>query len=121
MTPAEELAGAADKLDALVDGASDGPWEVDSHKDMLDPGGPTWFLDGIERWRGLTNNVQLGEDEGTARYIAAMNPLIGEALASMMRNEVRTYLKGRGATHDGRDAFPIRLDLLDIARLINGS
>lgn len=113
MTPAEELTAAADKLDALVAGASDGPWAVDSHLDMLDPP-RTWHLEGIERWRGLTNNVQLGEDEGTARYIAAMNPLVGKAMVEMLREEAaeaRLY-RGRRPDHLSRHA-------LRFARLIN--
>lgn len=86
MTPADELTAAADRLDALVAEASDGPWRVESHLDPLTPP-RTWHLDGIERWRGLTNNVHLGEDEGTARYIAAMDPQCGAVLAEWLRDE----------------------------------
>lgn len=127
MTPAEVLAAAADKLDALTSGASDGPWEVCSHTDMLNPGGPSWFLDGIERWRGLTNNVQLGEDEGTARYIAAMNPLVGSLLAQVLRRFADACERDSRPTHD-RWSRPQRVDdripgltaALDLAYLIIG-
>ena len=130
MTPGELLAAAADRLDALVANASDGPWEVGSHYDMLYPDRPSWFLDGVERWRGMTNNVNVGEDEGTARYIAAMNPLVGKALATMLRTFANEYVRETRHFHEMwneaarvrmiGDRFPGFAQALELARIIVG-
>lgn len=121
MTPAEVLAAAADRLDALIAGASDGPWQVEGLKETPVSDETTWYLEGIERWRGMTNSVHLGEDEGTARYIAAMNPLVGKALAEVLRNAAKNaetlnrppYTSGASVTQGDSD-------LLMLARLIIG-
>jgi hypothetical protein len=63
----------ADDLRALAAAATPGPWEVEHHLDMLDPPG-SWYIADLERWRGYTNNVGFGEDEATARYVAAVSP-----------------------------------------------
>lgn len=95
MTPAEELTAAADKLDGLIAGASDGPWATDGSEVWIDTPEPrhAFFL------RGWTAD---------AAYIAAMNPLVGKALAAWLREMATGNFIGR----EGR--------ALDIARLING-
>lgn len=62
-----------DDLRALAAAATPGPWHLESHLDMLDPPA-TWHIADLERWRGYTNNVGFGEDEATARYVAAVSP-----------------------------------------------
>lgn len=84
MTPAERLLAAADLLEKRAGEATPGPWAVGSHLDALTPP-RTWHLEGIERWRGLANNVGLGEDEATATYIATMHPEVGKVLAAWLR------------------------------------
>jgi hypothetical protein len=86
MTPAARLLAAADLLDKRAGEATEGPWTVERWEDFLGEQ-VTWSLPGIERWRGLKNDVQLGEDEATARYIATMHPEVGKALATALRVE----------------------------------
>lgn len=129
MTPAQELAAAADKLDALASDASGGPWVVERCEDFLEKQ-VSWSLPGIERWRGLSNDVQFGEDEATARYVAAMNPLVGQALAEMLRrfeyacesDSHRIYEMWRSPELQRVESrIPGLLAALDLARLINGT
>lgn len=117
MTPAEELFDAAGKLDALIMNTTYGPWYVGSHLDPLTPP-RTWHLEGVERWRGHTNDVSLGEDEGTARYMATMDPLVGSALAEWLRREARhaEVLEQMLPAFAGATS-----PALTIARLINGN
>ena len=87
MTPAEVLAAAADKLDALVAEATEGPWTAhygsDLHTDAAAwigaPGRAT--TDGVF----VATTANAVEGLGDAAYIAAMNPLIGKALADYLR------------------------------------
>lgn len=65
----------ADDLRALAAAATPGPWELESytHYDVAPPV-TTWSISDLERWRSLTNKVGFGEDEATARYVAAVSP-----------------------------------------------
>lgn len=94
MTPAEELAAAADRLDALAANATAGPWSV-----SLRGGGQTVGIEAGEQ--GYDEVVVPGEVRcgsycygGTSvidaadadwRYIAAMNPLVGADQAALLR------------------------------------
>lgn len=105
MTPAEVLAAAADRLDALAKAATAGPWTAEANSCItrlpsgvahefsswavfspeMDDENPTTMVAGPERdprdqklWGGIWESVD-------ARYIAAMNPLVGKALAAVFR------------------------------------
>jgi hypothetical protein len=111
MTPAEELAQAADKLDALVADVTGGSWRADFITE-IDPDGA------FDLAHVLAPNDEPGDGYAgvavvasilrpDAAYIAAMNPLIGKALARWLRFESELP---RFNTHS-----------LEVARLINGS
>ena len=130
MTPAQELAAAADKLASLIADATDGPWSAeasscinrlpggiaeefvawDVSSPVIDDEGGRTAVAAVERdprdeslWGGIWNPAD-------AAYIAAMNPLVGKALAEWLRDMVSdTYL---GSISRGR--------ALAIARLVNG-
>jgi len=118
VTPAEVLAAAADKLDALTAEATDGPWILAKHKDGR--------ILGIDAHDGYDEVVTTGNVEcmsycygGTStieatdadwRYIAAVNPLVGKALAAWLRHEAQ------GAAH----GLGVLLPTLTLARLIIG-
>lgn len=103
MTPAEVLAAAADKLDALASGAT-----------------PELRLDDVES--GL-----FPED---ISYIEAMNPLVGKALAGMLRTFGSEYVRETRHFHAMwneaqrermiGDKFPGFTEALALARLIIG-
>ena len=118
MTPAKELAAAAAKLDALAAEATDGPWILAKHEDGR--------ILGIDAHDGYDDVVTTGEVScmaycygGTStieatdadwRYIAAMNPLVGKALAAWLRHEAEGAAHGLGVLNP----------TLDLARAING-
>lgn len=68
------------ELRTLAAAATPGPWTVESYWDRLDGPADTntsWHIPGLERWHGslaFTNNVGFGDDEATARYVAAISP-----------------------------------------------
>ena len=96
MTPAEELTAAADKLNALIA-------ESDDQIRCFGIGNPYWGANYSEIVRDALGGA-IGE------HAAAMNPLVGKALAEWLRDMVSdTYL---GSISRGR--------ALAIARLING-
>jgi hypothetical protein len=109
MTPAEELAAAADKLDALASGATQGPQ----------------FADEV-----MLASIR-GTHEEDAAYIAAMNPLVGKALAVLLRAfagaVAREYLVFHEMWNDEQRLRSMATHMdglheaLDLARLINGS
>lgn len=127
MTPAEELAAAADKLDALIAaGLTTAPWEVR----FQCPEG-THHHDWDEVWlaspegatvAALNERYTLAPND--AAYIAALNPLVGKELAALMRVSAQALL-----TVDADDQHDVVADkpgyvphpLLTIARLINST
>jgi hypothetical protein len=115
VTPAQELAAAADKLDALASKATEGPWVANRADVYHPPLAP--FPDDRTYVAKLTALTV-----PNATYIAAMNPLVGKALAVVLREASYTIdnnvniLVPRGLT-----AVPVSGGLLDLARLINGS
>lgn len=113
MTPAEELAAAADKLDALSGSASHGPW--------IEAGMGEFGWSVIGGDFPLTSNFAVETEDGDqgkadAAYIAAMNPLVGKALAAVLRQWAKmirldpAFLRRVGGE-----------ETLAVARLINGS
>jgi len=119
MTPAEELAQSADKLDALIAGASVAPWAEPYEGFTPDDAG--WWVhnggDGMSEHAVAVTLPYSPNAEADARYIAAMNPLVGKALAEWLRQQA-----GRVAELDSMlPAFAgASSPSLSIARLING-
>lgn len=108
MTPADELAAAADKLDALIAAATDGDWSAlamlgaETGSDVL-----AVSNDAPAGWSSVAHGIS----DADAAYIAAMNPLVGKALAEWLR-AIAAWPKH--ITGTDRE-FGLR-----IARLING-
>ena len=128
MTPAQELTAAADKLDALVAGATDGPWTGRIFDDARHQYADVIGKQEVEQYSGsytvTTALVAGGTPEiaepgwlfpGNAAYIAAMNPLVGKVLLEMLREEAAeaAIFRGPHPEHLFRHA-------LRFARLING-
>lgn len=82
MTPAEVLTAAADKLEARLKHATPGPWEV-----FGDGGHRLTIVGGADREYGVVEDYELNPDD--AHYLAAMNPLVGKALAEWLRTAAR--------------------------------
>lgn len=82
MTPAEELAAAADKLEALIVKVPAGPWVAEDvgsgDADVL-----TYQVLPTSRtaWAAIVGDVKTDH----AAYIAAMNPLVGADLVVLLR------------------------------------
>lgn len=121
MTPAEELAAAADKLDARLKHTTPGPWEVYGDADRL-----FTIVGGEGREYGVVEDYELNPDD--AHYLAAMNPLVGEALAVVLRRLSEACERDATPTRDlwtrpqrVDDRIPGLTAALDLARLINGS
>lgn len=128
MTPAEELTTAADKLDALAAAASHGPW--------IEAGVGEFGWSVIGGDFPLTSGFGIeteDNDQGKAdaAYVAAMNPLIGKALADMLRRFAEAVERKWRVFHEMwkteqrvrmcADEMPGLHEALAIARLINGS
>lgn len=112
MTPAEELRAAADRLDKLAGGATQGPWRTD------EIGNPFCSAIVVAGRPSKRARVELAETlhDADAAYIAAMNPLVGKALVKAFRDEAEESARyARAALRD--DGHPA---LLALARLING-
>lgn len=121
MTPAEVLAAAADKLDALASGASDGPW-----RDLLMGSEGSKVLAGGNTV-STARHIALARGSGDATYIAAMNPLVGRLLAQVLRRFTDACERDSRPTHDQwsrpqrvDDRIPGLTAALDLARLIIG-
>ena len=109
MTPAEELTAAADMLDALVAEATDGPWRdllMGSEGSKVVAGGNTV---------STARHIALARGSADATYIAAMNPLVGKALAELFRMEF-TRIDATEKVHPPYAPDP---EVLALARLIN--
>jgi hypothetical protein len=118
VTPAEELTAAVDKLGALTDAASHGPWIEAGIGDY------GWSVIGGDY--PLTSNFAVETEDSEqgkadAAYIAAMNPLIGKALAEWLRSEAQAFRGGQGRGFDGADLYRVNPRALALARLINGA
>lgn len=61
-----------DEAEQRAVAATPGPWTVERRDGWND--GTLWVLPDIERWRGMTNTVQFGQDRETAEHIAANDP-----------------------------------------------
>ena len=117
MSAAAELRIAASKLRELAEGATPGPWG-------WEPAIPSQL--GAQHDAGLTSpscRLTSGDDIWIrdAVYIAAVDPLVGIALADLL-DEVA----GHAESNDEHDGFPPESVItgythaLTIARLING-
>jgi hypothetical protein len=100
MTPAEELAAAADKLDALTTNVVGGPWTIGEYYGDI---------------AGVNGAHVANVNTDLADYIAAMNPLVGKALVEMLREEAaeaRIY-RGPRADHLFRHALRFARLIID--------
>jgi len=127
MTPAEELAAAADKLDALLaETAPDWRLTDDNHLalSMIE------MANMIGSTQTSSTFTLSGPNDRTTQYIAAMNPLVGKALADLLHrfelacldpaNQVRE--SWRAPERQGiENRIPGLMAALDLARLINGT
>lgn len=119
---AAELRAAATRLRALAESATPGPWLVED--DSWDGWQVIMPPDGIPGVSIVAGNIPQGDDEGEcdSHYIAAMNPLVGLALADLL-DDVAEHAE----SNDAYDGFPPAevitgyAPALTIARLINGS
>jgi hypothetical protein len=100
-SPADELRTAAEKIRALVEGATTGPWSVNSWG-HVETGG---FETVAEVW------PLSAEPGANAAYIAAMHPGVGLALAAWLEAEAFQV------SHNGRSVATHHA--LAVARAIN--
>lgn len=107
MTPAEVLAAAADRLDKLAGEAEQGPWAPRSFE----------ILHGVV---SAHEHIASTETPIEAQYIAAMNPLVGKALAEVFRSEAQAFRGGEQRGFDGADLYRVNPRLMALARLIIG-
>jgi hypothetical protein len=116
VTPAQELAAAADKLDALASKATEGPWRdmsMGSEGSTIHAGGNTV---------STARRVGRCGEYADAAYIAAMDPLVGKALAAVLREASYTIENNVNVlVPRGLPAVPVSGGLLDLARMVNGS
>lgn len=126
MTPAEELAAAADKLDALIAGAAP-DWRVVDDNTLALPVIEMPAMIGLAK-TSRTYTVA-GPNDATTLYIAAMNPLVGRALVEMLRRfelacmdpSYQVLERWRSPEMQRIEKrIPGLLAALDLARLING-
>ena len=127
MTPAAELRTAASKLRELAQRATPGPWRLGSDRWaalVADRKHPDRMVGGGWEWDDAYGGCLVAESlmRPDREYIAAMNPLVGVALAGLL-DEVA----GHAESNDKFDGFPPESVItgytpaVTIARLINGS
>lgn len=88
------------RLDQLAVAATPGPWEVEpSTRYDFAPPTTTWSIPGLERWRGYTNAVGFGEDEATARFVAAVSPDVVRDLIFEVRRLRNEEVRLRAIAH----------------------
>lgn len=127
MTPAEELAAAADKLDALLaETAPDWRLTDDNHLALAMIEMPHM----IGSTQTSSKFTLSGPNDRTTQYIAAMNPLVGKALAANLRSYQVAVERHWRVFHEMwkteqrirmmDDQMPGLVQALDLARLING-
>ena len=123
---AAELRAAADKLRELAEDATPGPWRLGTdryaalvaNREHPERTGGGW------EWNDSYGGCLVAESmmRPDREYIAAMNPLVGVALAGLL-DEVA----GHAESNDDYDGFPPESVItgytpaLTIARLINGA
>jgi len=118
LSPAEVLAAAADKLDALL--AETAPdWRLSESNHLALPLIEMPYMNGM--LKGQPGYTLSDPNDATTFYIAAMNPLVGNALAKLLRQEAEAM--ARSARFPGFDGVTIQLpneEMLALARLIIG-
>ena len=77
-----------DRARQALDGITDGPWEIESHKDMMSGETDYWLVE-IAQWRSYRNNVNVGADLPLAEFIAAARTLVPELVAEVERDRAR--------------------------------
>lgn len=127
MTPTEVLAAAADKLDALIAEAAP-DWHLSESNHLALSLIEMPYMNGM--LKGQPGYTVSGPNDATTQYIAAMNPLVGKALAGMLRTFGSEYVRETRHFHemwneDARvrmigDRFPGFTEALSLARLILG-
>jgi hypothetical protein len=137
-TPAAELSAAADLLDALAAAAMPGPWRYNPRKQWHVP-------EDLPRRRNGEEFVGAGPLDATvcvaatgpadepqsmadARYIAAMNPTVGRAIAAWLRDTAgiaERMWEQHGADYGDDEATSLVADVyeqaLDLARAVLAS
>lgn len=71
------LRRAASLMRERAETATPGPFSV------IDAGG-WWTVEGLERFRHLTNDVGFGEDRATAVHVASWHPAVALAVADLL-------------------------------------
>lgn len=124
MTPAEVLAAAADKLDALITEAAP-DWQLSESNHLALPLIEMPYMNGM--LKGQPGYTVSGPNDATTFYIAAMNPLVGSLLAQVLRRFADACERDSRPTHDQwsrpqrvDDRIPGLTAALDLARLIVG-
>lgn len=113
------------ELRALAAAATPGPWEAEGETryDYFPPA-TSWRIPDLERWSVYTNDVGFGEDEATARYVAAVDPDVVTALvdeverlraALMVGNRMMGSMAGPTAAADEALWESFELTLADLA------
>lgn len=108
-TAADELRTAANKLLALTDAATPGPWAT---ADGTIPHGHRVGTVDKTGWVAWTGAITEERSEADAAFIAAMHPGVASAIAAWLQVEAFRVL------HNGRNA--ITHHALAVARAING-
>lgn len=85
------------KAKAVLKYAPDLPWEVRNDFDPM-TGVTTYYLEDVERFRGLRNNLYFGTDVHLAEFVAAARSLVPELVAEVerLRNLVASLEVGMG-------------------------
>lgn len=115
---AAECRAAASKLRELAQRATPGPWRLGSDRWaalVADRKHPDRMVGGGWEWDDAYGGCLVAESlmRPDREYFAAMNPLVGAALADLL-DDVAEHAE----SNDEHDGFP---PALTIARLINGS
>jgi hypothetical protein len=118
MTAADELRAAADRLDTLTGATTEGPWTHAQVKVTRD-----WNRTAAVH-QVQPNNLAIVGAGGDAEYIAAMGPVVGKAIAVLLREyselaeEHDIESKEEGAYFSTEEMYA---EELAVARAINAS
>lgn len=63
------------ELRALAEAAGEREWGPAETSGDVSDGSRSWQVGGVVRWNGYTNVINCGDDEATARFLAAVHPL----------------------------------------------